>query len=107
MRKFIDNNIDVADRLGMFQPVLTTFKYEIIRVQGVLMEEEIPVGLEVIGKGLKQDETQGNVVFKMRHIIFSSILRLIVGYLFLITLFLTVIRESNVLGVFFDVLGKM
>jgi hypothetical protein len=25
VRKFIDNNIDVADRLGMFQPVLTKF----------------------------------------------------------------------------------
>ena len=69
------------------------------------MEEEIPMALEVIGKGIKQDGSQGNI-FNMRNILFSSFLRLSVGYLFLYTLFLTVIQELDVLNIFFDVLGE-
>eukprot|EP00804_Cyclotella_cryptica_P006522 CCRYP_012789-RB/>CCRYP_012789-RB protein AED:0.24 eAED:0.24 QI:253/1/1/1/0.71/0.8/15/71/708 len=71
---------------------------------GVLMEEEIPLGLEIIGKGIKQDNARGNG-FKLGNILFSSILRLSVGYFFLLTLFLTVIQESDVLAIFFDVLA--
>lgn len=41
----------------------------------------------------------------MPRIVFSSLLRLSVGYLFLICLFLVVIQESTVLGIFFDVLA--
>ena len=68
------------------------------------MEEEIPLGLEIIGKGVEQDAS-GGYRFEMRRIVFSSILRLGVGYLFLLCLFLTVVQETNVLGIFFDVLA--
>ena len=68
------------------------------------MEEEIPLGLEIIGKGIKQDESRCNGV-KLGNIFFSCILRLTVGYFFLLTLFLTVIQESDALAIFFDVLG--
>jgi len=71
---------------------------------GVLMEEEIPIGLESLGKGLKQDNSLGGG-YDMRKIVFSSILRLTIGYLFLLCLFLTVIQESDVLDIFFDVLA--
>jgi hypothetical protein len=67
------------------------------------METEIPLGLEIIGKGMRQNPQK----YQMRCILFSSILRLAVGYLFLSTLFLTVIQESDVLGIFFDVLGTL
>lgn len=70
------------------------------------MEEEIPAALEIIGKGMKQDSSQGKV-FSMKKILFSSMLRLTVGYCFLVTLFMTVVQESEVLGIFFDVLGKI
>ena len=63
------------------------------------------MALEIIGKGIKQHES-GEAVYKMGHILLSSILRLAVGYLFLATLFITVIQEDNVLDIFFDVLGK-
>ncbi|KAL7478407.1 hypothetical protein ACHAW6_004170 [Cyclotella cf. meneghiniana] len=71
---------------------------------GVLMEEEIPLGLEIIGQGFKHDKSRGNG-FKLGSVLFSSILRLTVGYFFLLTLFLTVIQESDVLAIFFDVLA--
>jgi hypothetical protein len=41
----------------------------------------------------------------MKRIVFSSLLRLAVGYLFLVCLFLVVVQESSVLGIFFDVLA--
>ncbi len=63
------------------------------------------MALEIIGKGSKQHESV-EAVYKMVHILLSSILRLAVGYLFLATLFITVIQEDNVLDIFFDVLGK-
>ena len=69
------------------------------------MEEEIPLGLEIIGQGFKHDESRGNG-FKLGNVLFSSILRLTIGYFFLLTLFLTVIQESDVLAIFFDVLGE-
>ena len=70
------------------------------------MEEEIPTALEIIGKGMKQDRSQGGVV-SMKQILFSSILRLAVGYCFLMALFMTIIQESDVIGIFFDVLGEI
>jgi hypothetical protein len=57
------------------------------------MEEEIPMALEIIGKGIKQHES-GEAVYKMGHILLSSILRLAVGYLFLATLFLQLFKKT-------------
>lgn len=71
---------------------------------GVIMEEEIPQGLEIIGKGAEQSISGGDR-FSMRRIFLPSLLRMIVGYTFLACLFLTVFQESSVLGVFFDVLA--
>lgn len=65
---------------------------------------EIPLGLEIIGKGVEQ-EMSGSTTFSMKRIVFSSFLRLAVGYLFLLCLFLVVVQESTVLGIFFDVLA--
>lgn len=65
---------------------------------------EIPNALELIGKGYEQEVTGGTNV-QMRKIVFSSLLRLALGYLFLLSLFLVVIQESTVLGIFFDVLA--
>ena len=47
----------------------------------------------------------GRRPFKIQKVIFSSILRMVVGYLFLTCLFLTVIQENDVLNIFFDVLA--
>lgn len=68
--------------------------------------QEIPTGLEIIGKGAKQGElSSGGPKLNMTRIVFSSLLRLAVGYLFLICLFLVVVQESSVMGIFFDVLA--
>ncbi len=66
--------------------------------------EEIPLGLEILGKGVEQ-ELSGSTKFSMKRILLSSFLRLAVGYLFLSCLFLVVVQESTVLGIFFDVLA--
>jgi hypothetical protein len=71
---------------------------------GILMEEEVPLGLELIGKCVEQQMSGGHD-FSNGKIIFSSILRIAVGYMFLACLFLTVIQASDVLEIFFDVLA--
>jgi len=71
---------------------------------GVLMEEELPLGLELIGKCVEQHMSGGDK-FSKGKIVFSSILRISVGYLFFSCLFFTVIQASEVLQIFFDVLA--
>ena len=71
---------------------------------GVLMEEEVPLGLELIGKCVEQQMSGGHN-YSTTKIIISSIMRMAVGYMFLACLFLTVIQESDVLEIFFDVLA--
>ena len=71
---------------------------------GVLMEHEIPDGLEMIGKGMEQI-LSGDHVLSMRKILLSSLLRLCMGYMFLLTLFVAVAQSDNVLDLFFNVLA--
>lgn len=64
---------------------------------------EIPTALEIIGKGAEQDMSRPHI--PMRRILLSSFLRLIVGYLFLFSLFVVVVQESTVINIFFNILG--
>jgi hypothetical protein len=72
---------------------------------GVLMEHEIPDGLEMIGKGMEQLLSDDHHVLSMRKILLSSLLRLCMGYMFLLTLFVAVVQSDNVLDLFFNVLA--
>jgi hypothetical protein len=72
---------------------------------GVLMEHEIPDGLEMIGKGMEQLLLGDHHVLSMRKILLSSLLRLCMGYMFLLTLFVAVVQSDNVLDLFFNVLA--
>ncbi|KAL7552484.1 hypothetical protein ACHAWF_015731 [Thalassiosira exigua] len=71
---------------------------------GVLMEEEIPQGLEVLGACLEQ-HMLGRSPFSKTKTVISCLLRLIVGWLFLSCLFFAVLQESDALNIFFDVLA--
>jgi hypothetical protein len=67
-------------------------------------DDEIPTGLELIGKALEQ-KSEGDNVFPRNKIFFSSILRISIGAMFLTCLFFVVIQESNVLDIFFDMVA--
>ena len=71
------------------------------------MEEEIPQGLELImiGWGDVSFILDDNGSAIRKRVLFSSSLRLVVGYMFLVSLFTNVMQSSDVLGVFFDVLA--
>ena len=67
---------------------------------------EIPTGLELIGKGAQQvPHPDGRRKFSMRRIIFSSLLRFTVGFLFLCLAFLVTVQQDAVLAIFYTVLG--
>jgi len=81
---------------------------------GVLMEDEIPTGLELIGKGVEQRMVSASKSTRhlyaeegidMKRIVLPALLRLLIGYTFLFALFLVVVQESTVLDIFFDVLA--
>ena len=57
---------------------------------GVLMDDEIPTGLELIGKALEQKKDGNNKVFSMCRVCFSSLLRISIGAMFLTCLFFVV-----------------
>jgi hypothetical protein len=68
------------------------------------MEEEVPLGLELIGK-CAEHRMSGGRDFNTYKIVCSSILRIAVGYMFLLCLSFTVIQADDVLEIFFDVLA--
>ena len=73
---------------------------------GVLMEDEIPQGLELLAISVNGNflhHTSGRI---HKRVIASSLLRLVVGYMYLTSLFVNVVQTDNVLEIFFDVLGK-
>lgn len=73
-------------------------------VIGVLMETEVPLGLEIIGKEIEQYQL-GRRPFNRGRVFFSCALRLVVGYMFLFSLWLVVVQESTVLDIFMDMLA--
>mmetsp|Transcript_21523 Transcript_21523/g.45518 ORF Transcript_21523/g.45518 Transcript_21523/m.45518 type:complete len:402 (+) Transcript_21523:104-1309(+) len=87
----VDTEVRIAQYLGI--------------IIGVLMEEEIPLGLELIGQCIEQHFILGRRRFDPAKVIISSLLRMAVGYLFLLCLFFAVLQESDALNIFFDVLA--
>ena len=68
----------------------------------VLNESEIPTALEIIGKGIQQS---GNNMISMKKIVLSSFMRLLLGYVFLMTVFVSVVQSTDVLQMFMNLLA--
>lgn len=62
------------------------------------------MGLEIIGKEIEQYQL-GRRPFNRGRVFFSCALRLVVGYMFLFSLWLVVVQESTVLDIFMDMLA--
>lgn len=71
-------------------------------VVAVLNESEIPTALEIIGKGIQQS---GNNMIRMKRIVLSSCMRLLLGYVFLMTVFVSVVQSTDVLQMFMNLLA--
>lgn len=72
---------------------------------GILLEGEIPQGLQLIANGAGHTLLLNGHVAVQKKVIITSVLRLIVGYLFLSSLFLNVVQNDNVIEIFYDVLA--
>ena len=68
------------------------------------MEDEIPQGLQFIANGVGHRLLLNGRKVQMK-VIISSIVRLIVGYLFLSSLFINIVQNSDVIEIFYDVLA--
>jgi len=72
---------------------------------GVLMEDEIPQGLQLIANGAGHALLLNGQRDVHRRVILSSMFRLLVGYLFLSSLFLAIAQSTDVIQIFYDVLA--
>lgn len=69
------------------------------------MEDEIPQGLELIVISVHNSFCLDDKSVIYKRVLFSSVLRLIIGYMFLTALFINIVQTDDVLTVFFDVLA--
>ncbi|KAL7518889.1 hypothetical protein ACHAWX_003691 [Stephanocyclus meneghinianus] len=72
---------------------------------GVLFEDECPQGLQHIAHGAGHTLLLDGTKKIHKRLIAVSVLRLVVGYLFLSSLFINVVQNSDVIAIFYDVLA--
>lgn len=82
-------------------PAVKITQYASIFV-ALLMEEEIPTGLYLLRRIPKQYFISKFPELQYGRFVCSCILRIFMGYLFLVNVFLILIQADNVLGIFFD-----
>jgi len=72
---------------------------------GVLMEDEIPQGLQHIANSAGRTVLLNGEKAVQKRLMISSLFRLIVGYLFLSSLFINIAQNDDVINIFYDVLA--
>ena len=72
---------------------------------GVLMEDECPQGLQHIAYGAGHKLMLDGKRKSQKRLVAASLLRLVVGYLFLACLFINIAQNSDVIAIFYDVLA--
>merc|ERR1719203_1969357 len=72
---------------------------------GVIMEDEIPTGLQLIANGAGHVLLLNGNKPVQKKVMVTSILRLVVGYLFLASLFFVIARSAYVIQIFYDILA--
>ena len=68
------------------------------------LDQEIPDGLEILGKEIEQYHL-GRRPFNRGRVVASCVLRLVIGYMFLFALWLIAVQESVVLDLFQDMIA--
>ncbi|KAL7518261.1 hypothetical protein ACHAWX_003107 [Stephanocyclus meneghinianus] len=80
-------------------------QYCALDVTGLLMEEEIPQGLILLRSISRVSFHKSYPELSFARFILSCLLRLVLGYLFLLNLFVTVVQADDVITIFFDILA--
>ena len=71
----------------------------------LFVSDEIPQGLQLIANGAGHTLLLNGQKKVQKRVIISSIFRLIVGYLFLSSLFINIAQNIDVIAIFYDVLA--
>eukprot|EP00571_Detonula_confervacea_P010374 CAMPEP_0172301852 /NCGR_PEP_ID=MMETSP1058-20130122/3671_1 /TAXON_ID=83371 /ORGANISM="Detonula confervacea, Strain CCMP 353" /LENGTH=597 /DNA_ID=CAMNT_0013012139 /DNA_START=29 /DNA_END=1819 /DNA_ORIENTATION=+ len=98
------NNINTNDIPANVMPAVRTAQYLSILI-ALLMEEEIPTGLYLLRMIPRQSLRQKFPQMRYRKFIFSSMMRIFLGYFFLINVLLVLIQATGVIEIFYDVLA--
>ena len=71
-------------------------------IVALLMEEEIPIGLFQLERISRQYFISTFPELSYRQFVFSNVLRIVMGYLFLINVLLILWKANEVMEIFFD-----
>ncbi|KAL7544693.1 hypothetical protein ACHAWF_008059, partial [Thalassiosira exigua] len=71
---------------------------------GLLMEEEIPQGLNLLRFVSKELFQESYPNHSYTRFVLASVFRIVLGYLFLANLYIIIVQADNVIAVFFDIL---
>ena len=92
MREVIPANVDKSVKVAQY----------ICIIVALLMEEEIPIGLFQLERISRQYFISTFPELSYRQFVFSNVLRIVMGYLFLINVLLILWKANEVMEVFFD-----
>ena len=88
-----------------FCPNLSYMQQLVQTHAGLLMEEEVPTALILLRSISQRSFKETYPELSYTRFAFSCMLRLILGYLFLVNLLITTIQASDVITIFFDILA--
>ena len=71
----------------------------------LIFSDEVPQGLQLIANGVGHTLLLNDGKEVQKRVMISSIFRLVVGYLFLSSLFINIAQNDDVLSIFYDVLA--
>ena len=92
LKDVIPANVDVAVKTAQYTSIFIA----------LLMEEEIPTGLYLLKRIPRHYFKSKFPELSYQQFVFANLLRIAMGYLFLVNVLMTVIKASNVLEIFFD-----
>lgn len=92
IREVIPANVDKSVKVAQY----------ICIIVALLMEEEIPIGLYQLERISRQYFISTFPELSYRQFVFSNVLRIVMGYLFLVNVLLILWKASDVMEIFFD-----
>ena len=92
IRDVIPANVDKSVKVAQYVSIIIA----------LLMEEEIPIGLYQLERISRQYFISTFPELSYRQFVFSNVLRIVMGYLFLINVLLILWKANEVMEIFFD-----
>ena len=99
----VGNHMNVLGMAAEVSSEVHVTRYIAILI-AIINETEVPHALELIGKAFQQKASAKDRI-SFKRILFSSFMRLMIGYTFLCSVFVVVVQVTDVLSMFMNILA--